>query len=220
MFFFIAGLLIGVVSSVPLGMLGAYMINRAVNKGFWAGFSVGLFAALVDALYCCIALFGMSIVVDIPVVHSLVQVIGLLVLLYIGKKHFLSRSDSYHVSTNDEALPSNTKNNKGFLHLKGFAVVIAYSLANPTLLAFWVNMAQVLHSSILLNSRAQHHLLFSGGVGIGSALCQYIVLCLVRRMHHTHQKARAIIRWVGAVIFLITFIYFSYQIIEKIVTCS
>ena len=216
MSFLIAGLLIGVVSSVPIGMLGAYMINRAVNKGFWAGFSVGLFAALVDALYCCIALFGMSFVVDIPVVRSLVQAIGLLVLLYIGKKHFLSRSDSYHVSTNDEAQPSSTNNNKGLLHLKGFAVVITFALANPTLLAFWVNMAQVLHSSILLNSSGQHYLLFSGSVGIGSALCQYLVLRLVGQVHHTHQKARTIIRWVGAVIFLTTFIYFSYQLIEKL----
>lgn len=82
------GFVLGVASSVPIGVLGAYMINLFIRNGFWAGFTVGLFASVVDALYCVISLVGMSFIHDVPVLWSIIQAVGLLVLLNVGGRQY------------------------------------------------------------------------------------------------------------------------------------
>lgn len=42
----------GLLYSVPLGSLGQIMLNRAVDKGFWHGFSIAIIGAMADFFLC------------------------------------------------------------------------------------------------------------------------------------------------------------------------
>lgn len=59
---FIKAALLGVVITAPLGPVGTLCINRAIEQGFWAGFSGGLGTALGDASYALVAVAGLAAV--------------------------------------------------------------------------------------------------------------------------------------------------------------
>lgn len=161
------GFVLGGVSSLPIGALDAYMINRMTKEGFWEGFSVGLFAAFVDALYCWISLFGISLIIDAPLHRSIIQAVGLIVLLYLGGRHFFLHKEELSDNKSRSVVQHTIGMSKIILHFKGTVVVLIFALSNPTLLAFWINMANLLHSSVLQYGGAREYLVFSASVGLG-----------------------------------------------------
>jgi threonine/homoserine/homoserine lactone efflux protein len=212
------GFVLGFFSSVPIGALGAYMINRFIRNGFWDGFTVGIFASVADALYCVVSLIGMAFIYDVPVLRSIVQAIGLLFLLYVSGSQFFSSPDK---SRFDDEVAKNKrdKNNRTWSrHIKDLAVVYSFGLSNPTLWAFWTNMAQVLHASILKGEGISEYLLFSISVGVGSMVCQYVSLRFIGKMHDLHKKSRVIIQWISASVFLMTSVYFGYHLVVEFVS--
>jgi hypothetical protein len=91
------------------------------------------------------------------------------------------------------------------------------TIGNPTMVAFWVNMAHVLRLSILADMGVREYTLFSVGVGLGSAFCQYVVLQIVRhiRLYDSPTK-KMIIQWLSASIFMFTVAYFAYHFLEEL----
>lgn len=58
------GLIIGIVSSAPMGPVGVLCIQRILNKGRWYGFMTGVGAAFSDIIYALVTGYGMSFVVE------------------------------------------------------------------------------------------------------------------------------------------------------------
>ena len=58
--FIFKGLLIGIISSAPMGPVGILCIQRTLNKGRWYGFVTGIGAAISDTIYALIVGLGMS----------------------------------------------------------------------------------------------------------------------------------------------------------------
>lgn len=56
------GALAGFIIAAPVGPVGVLCVQRTLHQGRLAGLSAGLGAALADALYGCIAAFGLSLV--------------------------------------------------------------------------------------------------------------------------------------------------------------
>jgi threonine/homoserine/homoserine lactone efflux protein len=208
------GFVLGFFSSVPIGALGAYMINRFIRNGFWDGFTVGIFASVADALYCVVSLIGMAFIYDVPVLRSIVQALGLMVLLYIGGRQFFSSPETSRLDDDDEVRgDKNNKNKTWSRYLKDLGVVFSFGVSNPTLWAFWTNVAQLLHLSTLKRADISEYLLFINSVGIGSMVCQYVSLRLIGKTYDLHRKARVIIHWISASVFLVTVLYFGYHLV-------
>lgn len=188
---------IGAITSVPLGPLGAYMISKMEKDGFWGGFSVGLIAAFVDTLYCGITLFGMPLVISVPLLRFIIQAIGLIVLLYVGGRYFFLHKQELNDKKVRSIVQKKVGMSKLMPHLTGALVVFIFALSNPTLLAFWANMANLLHSSVLQYGGTLEYLTFSISVGLGSAFCQYVVLRVIQKVHHVNDSTRIITRWIG-----------------------
>jgi threonine/homoserine/homoserine lactone efflux protein len=192
------------------------MIDRMARNGFWAGFSVGLFVAFVDAFYCGVSLVGISLISGLPIVRILVQGLGLIFLLYLGGRHLLVPHKTSHFMKNMSEGTEVGKNHTFTLHLKNFIVVLIYALVNPNFLAFWANMANLLHTSILKTSGMHGYILFSSSVGIGSAVSQYISLRVIDKMHQFFPLSKTVIRWVSIFIFLATIVYFGSFFVKEI----
>lgn len=82
---FIKAILIGLAASIPLGPLGIMCIQKSLSDGRWAGFSVGIGAAIGDTFYAAISLFSIAFVSDfLDRNREWVMVVGGLIILLIG----------------------------------------------------------------------------------------------------------------------------------------
>ncbi len=60
--FFIKGIMIGFSIAAPVGPIGILTIKRSLAHGPGAGFATGLGAATADAVYGCVAGFGLTVI--------------------------------------------------------------------------------------------------------------------------------------------------------------
>lgn len=90
--FYLKGLIIGFSIAAPVGPIGVLCIRRTLSEGRISGFASGLGAASADAVYGCIAGFGLTFVSGFLIGQQIwLRVIGGLFLCYLGIKTFLSR---------------------------------------------------------------------------------------------------------------------------------
>lgn len=213
----LVGIILGFVISFPFGPVGIYMINRAQKYGFWQGFSIGLIDAFVEALFCLLSLLGMSLIIHAPMLNFTVQLTGLLVLLYLGCQHFFPD----RISLYEEKIKSRLKNirvNVFTFSAKDTIIITIFAFSNPLRLAFWVNAATLIHTLILKHGDFFEYLIFSLSIGLGSALCQYVILRFMQKTHCTNNNYKTVTYWLGSIIFIVAFIYFGIHTFEGLET--
>jgi len=169
MSFFLRGIIIGFSIAAPVGPIGVLCIRRTLAEGRAAGFVSGLGAALADALYGCIAGFGLTFISSFFVSQRLwLQLIGGLFLCWLGFKTFTT------------APAERAAEVKGGGLLRDFLSTFVLTLTNPlTILSFAAVFAAlglagtegdyaaaaILVSGVFLGS-ALWWLLLCGGVGL------------------------------------------------------
>jgi threonine/homoserine/homoserine lactone efflux protein len=85
--FFIRGLIIGFSIAAPVGPIGILCIRRTLAEGRASGFLSGLGAATADALYGCVAGFGLTVISAFLIdQRAWIQLIGGVFLLALGIK--------------------------------------------------------------------------------------------------------------------------------------
>jgi len=90
--FLLRGFIIGLSIAAPVGPIGVLCIRRTLNNGRAAGLVSGLGAASADAIYGCIAGFGLTFVSNFLVGGQFwLRLIGGIFLCYLGVKTFLSK---------------------------------------------------------------------------------------------------------------------------------
>ena len=90
--FFLRGLIIGFSIAAPLGPIGVLCIRRTLSEGRTTGFLSGLGAATADAVYSCIAGFGLVLISNaLTGQQVLLRVVGGVFLSYLGVKAIVSR---------------------------------------------------------------------------------------------------------------------------------
>lgn len=90
--FFLKGLIIGFSIAAPVGPIGVLCIRRTLAWGRAAGFLSGLGAATADALYGCVAGFGVTFVSGFLLrEQDWLKLVGGAFLCYLGVKTFLAR---------------------------------------------------------------------------------------------------------------------------------
>lgn len=83
--FLLRGLIIGFSIAVPVGPIAILSIRRSLTEGWLFGLVTGLGAATADALYGCIAGFGLTLVSTFLVNQAVwLRLIGGLFLCYLG----------------------------------------------------------------------------------------------------------------------------------------
>ncbi len=87
--FFIKGLIVGFLASIPLGPVGVLCIQRTINKGRFSGIISGMGAATVDSFFALVAALGLTYIINfIEEQHFFIQLIGGGVLVFLGIKIF------------------------------------------------------------------------------------------------------------------------------------
>ncbi len=90
--FFCKGLVLGFSIAAPVGPIGVLCIRRTLAGGFAGGFLSGLGVATADAIYGCIAAFGLSAAAALLLDGKFyLHLAGGAFLLYLGAKSFCAR---------------------------------------------------------------------------------------------------------------------------------
>jgi threonine/homoserine/homoserine lactone efflux protein len=88
---FIKSLGIGFSIAAPVGPIGLLCIRRSIQGGPWLGFASGLGAAVADALFGCVAAFGLTAVSSALVEYqTALRLIGGVFLCYLGVRTFIA----------------------------------------------------------------------------------------------------------------------------------
>ena len=124
--FFLQGLILGFSIAAPVGPIGVLAIRRTLAEGWRVGLATGLGAATADAVYGCIAGFGLTFVSGFLIGQAFwLKLIGGLFLCYLGWQTWRSKP-----ATEAANLQSN-----GLLAAYGSTFLL--TLTNPmTILAF------------------------------------------------------------------------------------
>ena len=89
---FVKGLIIGFSIAAPVGPIGVLCIRRTLAEGRISGFVSGMGAATADALYGCVAGFGVTYISNFLMGQQFAfRLIGALFLGYLGARIFFSK---------------------------------------------------------------------------------------------------------------------------------
>ena len=188
--FLISGLIIGFSIAAPVGPIGVLCIRRTLAEGRLNGLVSGLGAATADAIYGCIAAFGLTFITDVLVQQQVwLRLVGGTFLIILGAKTILSKPS--------EKPPSEKR--IGLLDAYGSTFFL--TLTNPvTILSFAAIFAGIGLGSAVADYGSAGLLVFS--VFTGSALWWLILsgtVSLLRRKI-TPNALRWINRFSGAII--------------------
>jgi len=120
------GIVIGFSIAAPVGPIGVLCIRRTLAEGRASGLVSGLGAATADAMYGCVAGFGLTVVSDLLVSqHLWIRLIGGAFLCYLGVKTAVSRPSTQGAEADGSGLAG------------AYASTFFLTLTNPmTILAF------------------------------------------------------------------------------------
>ncbi len=161
------GLLIGIIISIPIGPINVTVISKGFKQGFGSAFAVGLGASIMDFFYCAATMVGLSAIVHKIEVNVIFQVIGFLLLLYLGIRDITTKVEVFRY---ENYVPQNGRFHSAFL------VGVFMYISNPTLVAFWITLSGVIQSSGTIITGITQGALFALGVGSGTALWYYSLL--------------------------------------------
>jgi len=151
------GYIIGLSIAAPVGPIGVLCIRRTLAEGRIAGLVSGLGAATADALYGCVAAFGLTFVSGFLVnQQTWLRLVGGLFLCYLGARTLLARPAERPATASGRSLG-------GF-----YTSTFVLTLTNPmTILSFAAIFAGLGLAEI--SGGYASALLLVGGVFFGSA---------------------------------------------------
>lgn len=134
--FIFKGLLIGIISSAPMGPVGILCIQRTLNKGRWYGFVTGIGAAISDTIHALIVGLGMSFIMkplQNPTYQLILQISGSVLLLLFG---------IYCFKSNPMKKMHQSSNTKGSIFHNGLTAFLV-TISNPLIIfLFMATFAQ------------------------------------------------------------------------------
>ena len=103
--FFLKGLIIGFAIAAPVGPIGVLCIQRTTAGGRLAGFATGMGAATADAVYGCIAGFGLFFISQFLIDQQMwLKLGGGLFLGYLGLRTLLAEPEDGNIQAGNKGL--------------------------------------------------------------------------------------------------------------------
>jgi threonine/homoserine/homoserine lactone efflux protein len=201
--YILLGILIGFVAAIPLGPVNVFVISQALKRDFLHGFMAGITAAVLDTLYCLVAILGIAqvtygLVKFLPVM----KVFAALLLTFLGYRLYV-QSKTYH-----ETKPSNKMTS--FSPRPMLGVLLLYVM-NPSLYIFWLGTAGFVTSHYFVAQAGKTPVFFSIACGIGGVIWYFILTHYVATHHHQF-KPRTFQR-IFLVLAVVLFVFAAYTLL-------
>lgn len=187
----IIGAVVGFILAMPPGPVAMACVKVGLQNGRRECFELSIGTALMDTVYCVIAIFAASAVqaalsnfLDTnPLIYLTIQIIIVSLLVYFGLSQFKKKSiETTEVSPNKSPSFITTLKNRGPF-LLGVAMALT-NIANPTFMSTLMVMTAWVHKLDLFVSSFGSNLLFAIGFGIGNFSWLFLLAYFVMRNKH------------------------------------
>jgi threonine/homoserine/homoserine lactone efflux protein len=212
-----AGTLLGLIISIPVGPINLTVLTKGMRDGFKPAFWTGVGSATMEFIYCLLAMFGISAIVEHSLGNLLVQIVAFAILVYFGFRNLIVHPRKIH---NGETMLNNGNGKVNFIkkyHIQGSFLVgmVLYAL-NPTFVIFWITVAGIVKSTSLI-SNSFDNLFFALGVGLGVVLWFYLLLKFIHNFIEFRARTIALFHRISGVIILFFASYLAYEILRKLI---
>ncbi len=200
--FFLKGLLIGVIVSVPMGPIGVLLVQKTVNKGRALGFVSGLGAATADTFYAIVAAFGVTFITNFLNKNQIAfQAVGVLVLLFLGFRMVFNNP----IKQYKYYRASRKKRNA----VKDYFSVFFLTISNPLTILFFGAAFAMLGLLSTVNGEINNFLLVVG-IFFGASLWWFLLTYIVNIFRKRFRLRNIFIlnRISGIVIILLSIVAF------------
>ena len=166
----LAGAIIAISFSAPPGPVTLETIRRGLRGGFGPALRVQFGSIIGDMTWCIAALIGLAPLVQIGVIRTVLGVVGVILLVYLGA---MGIRDAFKPSPLE--ISDRDGGKKG-----SFRTGMAISMANPMAVGYWLSVGGALVASgIVGNTPAQTASFVSGFLG-GTFLWAFVMAFAVR----------------------------------------
>ena len=201
--YILLGILIGFVAAIPLGPVNVFVISQALKRDFLHGFMAGITAAVLDTLYCLVAILGIAqVTYGLNKFLPVMKVFAALLLTFLGYRLYV-QSKTYH-----ETKPSNKMTS--FSPRPMLGVLLLYVM-NPSLYIFWLGTAGFVTSHYFVAQTGKTPVFFSIACGIGGVIWYFILTHYVATHHHQF-KPRTFKR-IFLVLAVVLFVFAAYTLL-------
>lgn len=169
--FFVIGVTIGLMTSIPVGPVNILVITRTLRRGFLSGLTTGLGGMTADTLIAVVAAFGITAVIDfVEGNEAVIQVAGGLLLVVFGIAAIRSHP---HLS--------DARDVKGGM-AGGIAAAFAMTVANPGALLGMLAIFGGLGDLEIADDDVASRMTIVAGVAAGATGWWIVLSTLVSRM--------------------------------------
>jgi len=160
------GILIGLITGIPLGPIGAMCLKNTITFGRKYGLISGLGSALTDTIYASVATLGFILIEKFILIHKLYfHIIGGLILLCFGVYSFTKKSPGEGIDKS-ENIQSYSSSSSLF---KAFISTFFIALANPVTIFSFITVFTGMRLAHI-GQEPDYRLFLLIGVFIGSML--------------------------------------------------
>lgn len=162
--FILLGIFFGLLASVPLGPINLFVASQALKRDIRHGVIAGLTAAVLDGIFCFVALAGLfTIKLNLPpYAMSVFKAVAAVILLLLGLK-LIRDSRTFELPEDRDHVPPPSP--------KAVLGVVLLYVSNPSLYVYWIFVAGVVTGHNLLGTNLVRY-------GTWTAVCFAIVVAL------------------------------------------
>jgi threonine/homoserine/homoserine lactone efflux protein len=183
---FVAGIICGLVVSVPVGPVNLTVINQALRRGFGTAFLMGLGAVCADSVYASLVLWGHSSILQTPRIGGIprrniilgVRIAAVAVIAVLGIRYLLFKAEGLDAS--EEAA---NKLDDRWHHPQSFFLGFALTITNFMLVVVWATLITVVFAHEWVTPRLVSRVLCVTGVLVGGSVWFFLVSFFVSRAH-------------------------------------
>jgi chemosensory pili system protein ChpE len=124
------GIIMGLTFALPPGVVTAETLRRGITRGFPAALGVQLGSLIGDATYAILALAGLAILVQNPILQRVLGAVGALFILYQASQGLMHALTATPTTTSTSAPISDKQS--------AFTTGALLSLTNPWAIGYWI----------------------------------------------------------------------------------
>lgn len=171
--FIVIGLVIGFAAAIPLGPVNVFIVSQTLKHDYVHGLMAGLTTAVMDAIYCCVALVGFfHLRVDLAPYTGWMKGAATVLLVGLGVRL---------IGQSSRTEPPLVREKRAIKPSRPILGVVLLYLSNPTIYAFWIAVGGTVTAHRLVTGRGWTPVAFSLSCGLGAVLWYLILLRYVAK---------------------------------------
>ena len=159
---FSVGLISGLLVSIPVGPINITIINEGASRGFRWAVMISFGSVVMELIYCIIGFAGFSELFDSRWVRACMELIGFLLMLFIGLKYLLLHEIPTATKTEEDV-------ERRFHPHTAFMTGFVRTLGNPGVLLGWIAISAAFIAHEWVKPTWDSKFVCITGVGVGAS---------------------------------------------------